>query len=92
MGAVTMKTWLIIFVTLLVLALGSSDAAWQRTPVVSAQGQQGTTVTGTCDCDGFNVTATKIPPGPAVPQGACIFNLKISQTYPAAGAYPKEFD
>lgn len=84
-----MKTWLIIFVTLLVLVLGSSYVVWQHGPVAAAQGQQGTTVTGVCDCNGFNVTATKIPPGPTVPQGACIFNLKISQTYPSTGHIPR---
>jgi hypothetical protein len=84
-----MKTWVIIFITFLVLLLGSSFVLWEHSPVVSAQGQQGTTVTGTCDCNGFNVTATKIPPGPAVPPGTCIFNLKISQTYPTSGHIPK---
>jgi len=87
-GTVTMKNWLIILLTFLVLVLGSSYVAWEHTPVVSAQGQQGTTVVGTCDCSGFKVTATKLSPA-VVPAGSCGYQLAISQTYPSGGHVPK---
>jgi hypothetical protein len=78
-----MKTFLVIVITLLALALGVSWPARQaRVLTASAQNPPGTTVTGTCDCDGFKVTATKINPA----AGGCTYQIRISQTYPTAGS------
>jgi hypothetical protein len=77
-----MKTFLAIAVTLLALTLGVSWPALRApAPAASAQTQPGTTVTGTCDCDGFKVTATKVINA----SGSCTYQLTFSQTYPTAG-------
>lgn len=79
-----MKHCLSIFITLSLLMPEAGHSAPLPTPSPT-----GTPVTATCDCDSFKITATKLPPGPTVPAGDCVYNLMISQTYPTGGHVPK---